>query len=112
MQDRSDREAHGVGQALGAERIQQVLHEAPDRAALVEDGAHQHTEGDEQAHIHHDVTETGGDGLDCFLDAEAGGEAQVHRTDDQGDDGIDSETDDQDDGGQNRHCRIDQYSYV
>ena len=76
-----------------------MLHEAPDGAALVEDGAHQDAEGDEQANVHHDFAETGRDGFDGLFDAKAYGEAEVDGTDHQGDDGVDSETDDQHNGG-------------
>jgi hypothetical protein len=112
LQERSDGQAHGVREAFGAERVQQVLHEPPDRAALVEDGAHEHAEGDEQADVHHDFAEPGRDGLDGLFDAEAHGQAEVDGADHQGDNGVDSETDDQHNGGQDRHGRIDQYSNV
>jgi hypothetical protein len=112
LQHRSDGQAHGVRQALGAERGQQVLHEAPDGSALVEDGAHEDAEGDEQADVHHDVTESGGDGFDGLFDAEADGEAKVHGADHQGDDGVDSETDNQQHGGEHRDGCVDQDSDV
>ena len=89
-----------------------MLHEAADGAALVEDGAHQHAEGDEEANLHHDLAETGRDGFDGLFDAQAYCKTEVDRTDDQGDDGIDSETDNQDHGGKDRHGRVDQDSYV
>ncbi|MNI79371.1 hypothetical protein D3C73_1358230 [compost metagenome] len=74
-----------------------MLHEAPDRAALVEDGAHQDAEGDEQADVHHDLAEAAGDGFDGFLDAEAHRQTEINGSEDQGNHRVDPEADDQQD---------------
>ncbi len=89
-----------------------MLHEAADCAALVEDGAHQDSERDEESDVHHDLAEATRDGFDGLFDAEAHRQAKVNRGEDQGNHRVDPEADDQQHSGQNRDSCVDQNSNV
>ena len=68
--------------------------------------AHQYAERDQQSDLGHDVAESGHDRVDRLLDAEAGGQPQVGRTDDQRDHRVELEPHD------HHHDRDDRYRGV
>jgi hypothetical protein len=81
-----------------------------DRAGFLQHGAHQHTEGDQQPDLGHDVAETLGDGVDRLLGAESGGQSEVGGSDDQRHRGIELEPHDHYDDREDRHSGADHYS--
>ena len=71
-----------------------------------------HAERDQQPNFGHDVAESGGDGLDRLLDAEANRESQVGRTDDQRDHRIEFEPHDHHHHGDDRDRGVCDYCEV
>ncbi len=108
LQQGADGEGQRVGQPLGPEQPDQPVDQFLDGAHLLQDRAHQDTEGDQETHLGHDVAEALRDRLDGLVQAEFGRQPQVEGAQHQGDHWVHMESDDQDDGGDDGHGRVDQ----
>ena len=102
-----DRQRHRIGHSLGSEHLQQRLHQTLDGAGLLQDGAHQHAEGDQQADLGHDVAEPVVIASIVSCDAEPDRQAEVGGSDDQRDDRIELEPHDHHDHRDDRDRRVD-----